>query len=496
MEYENLYFLEKNIEKKYIILSVDKTSKVIGYQINIINNELDDLLKITLKKSKESLDIFYDITNKITLEEYLKSKIIRVNEFSKILLSILKKIKQVDSYSFNNKNFVIMPDHIYFDNDIEDISLLYIPIEEYNGNNLEKQIKSLIKKLIVDVVNFESNKNDSFITDILNVLRDEDYSLLKLEKFLKIYREGNNREDLIEDKPHIKLEDAKETQVEKSDLVQNKKTLTENIKENDAIITQISEPSELLSPKTEMIMTDIEKPEKLENKYNSEMLEKQKKENNKLNVKYILSASIIQFIVIVLTVIELIFLNFTDDYVKYGILIGLWSVDIIISILLILNWIRNNNIYKLKKNRETTSLSFTNKNTEGIDCNFPNPKNDIKMSKREIVSQMAYSNGTRNEKFPFLLMNKNGMVEKIYINKSTFKIGRVPELVDYVSDNRAIGKIHAEIRNMNSKYYIMDLNSKNGTFINDKKLESNELYRIKEDDVIKMANSCYTFKVN
>lgn len=529
MKHENLNFSEQKVEKKYVVLSLDKMDKTIGYQINLINNQLVNLVAVTINMTKDSLDILYDITDKIPLEKYLKGRIIKVEEFSKILIDVLAGINKTEEYSFSNKNFLMKPEHIYVDNELGKIYLLYIPIEYIFENTLKEQFKSLVKKLIVDVVTIDNTENASFITDILSLLRDEKLDFLTLKEFLQNYYHGEHYERCSEESsnsniaiveceleniqaPSHEVRDTKASSTpqtasirinsekiheKKMDSSQESKVRNEQIKANKPIFSQISEPSELLSPKTEMIMTSIKQPEKLESRYNSEMLEKQEKENNKLNIKYIAILSIIQFLVIAWTIIELQLFQSMDNNIKYGILIGLWIADIIVSVLLILSRIKKGNMYKLKRNsKETSALAFTNKSAEGIDCKSPSSKNGIKMSKREIVSEMSYSKKSIDEKFPYLITNKAGMIEKIYINKDIFKIGRSTELVDYVSDNRSIGKLHAEVKKMDSNYYIMDMDSKNGTFINDEKLESNELYIIKENDVIKLSNCCYTFKFN
>lgn len=529
LKYEDLNFSKQKVEKKYVVLSLNKMDKTVGYQINLINNQLVNLLPVTLNMDKDSLDISYDVTDKISLEKYLKGRTIKVGEFSQILLDILGGIKKTQEYSFSNTNFVMKPEYIYVDNEVGEIYLLYIPVEDIFENNLEEQFKTLVKKLIVDVVTIDNTENVSFITDILSLLRDEKLDFLILKEFLQNYYHGEHYEnssgqpmDFDIPRAEFKAENkevpshepvdnkarstpqtasmkinSEKTHEEKMDSPQAPKAQNEQIKANEPIFSQISEPSELLSPKTEMIMTTIKQPEKLESRYNSEMLEKQEKENNKLNIKYIVILSIIQFVVIAWTIIELQLFKSMDNHIKYAIIIGLWIVDVILSTLLILSRIRKGNMYKLKRNsKETSALAFTSKETEGIDHNFLSSKKGIKMSKREIVSEMSYSKKSIDEKFPYLITNKAGMIEKIYINKDIFKIGRSTELVDYVSDNRSIGKVHAEIKKMDSNYYIMDMDSKNGTFINDKKLESNELYKIKENDVIKLSNCCYTFKFN
>lgn len=110
------------------------------------------------------------------------------------------------------------------------------------------------------------------------------------------------------------------------------------------------------------------------------------------------------------------------------------------------------------------------------------------------------SSGDLSTKLPLqtacLLSNKAGMVEKIHINKEVFKIGRLPGEVDYLANNKAIGRIHMELRTVNSKYYIVDLNSRNGTFINGRRLEANKEYKIENKDILMLADCEFTFQID
>lgn len=81
------------------------------------------------------------------------------------------------------------------------------------------------------------------------------------------------------------------------------------------------------------------------------------------------------------------------------------------------------------------------------------------------------------------------------IDKPEFVIGRNQEAVDYtVKDNNNIGRTHAKIISREGFYYIIDLDSKNGTFINETQVESGVETPIQFGDVIKLANQDFVFE--
>jgi hypothetical protein len=97
-----------------------------------------------------------------------------------------------------------------------------------------------------------------------------------------------------------------------------------------------------------------------------------------------------------------------------------------------------------------------------------------------------------NTPFPFFKSMKNDN-EIIEINKNDFIIGRLENHVDYISNNPSIGKIHAEIIKIENSFFIKDLNSKNGSFLNNKRLDSNKKYKLTNNDNITLANAEYKF---
>ncbi len=81
----------------------------------------------------------------------------------------------------------------------------------------------------------------------------------------------------------------------------------------------------------------------------------------------------------------------------------------------------------------------------------------------------------------------------IVLDRDDFIIGRLEGHVDHVLNNNAVGKLHAELLIRNGISYIKDLNSMNGTFINNSRIESNKEYELRANDLIRLANSEYIF---
>lgn len=86
--------------------------------------------------------------------------------------------------------------------------------------------------------------------------------------------------------------------------------------------------------------------------------------------------------------------------------------------------------------------------------------------------------------------------EVILINKSVFRIGKESRYVDYVvRDNDKVSRSHADIITRGNRYFIMDLNSTNGTYINGRQIPARQEVEIFSGDCLKLANEEFEFRI-
>lgn len=96
------------------------------------------------------------------------------------------------------------------------------------------------------------------------------------------------------------------------------------------------------------------------------------------------------------------------------------------------------------------------------------------------------------EKRPYLIRTKNH--EKIYVDKPVFRIGKEKSYVDYfIGDNTAISRSHANIINREQTFYIVDTNSTNHTYVEDRMIQSNAETQIRHGTKFRLANEEFEF---
>lgn len=90
-----------------------------------------------------------------------------------------------------------------------------------------------------------------------------------------------------------------------------------------------------------------------------------------------------------------------------------------------------------------------------------------------------------------VLYGANPAVEALTVRGDSFLIGKREGIVDGRIDHPTVSRIHAKIEKREQSYYLTDLNSTNGTFLNDRLLEVNETVPLNIGDAVRFADVEY-----
>ncbi len=85
---------------------------------------------------------------------------------------------------------------------------------------------------------------------------------------------------------------------------------------------------------------------------------------------------------------------------------------------------------------------------------------------------------------------------KAYILTDDFLVGRDGSKVDFKVNCLSVGRVHARIQRRENSFFIEDLESRNGTYLNQKKLKKKEEYRLPENCKIRFADREFYFVAN
>lgn len=95
-----------------------------------------------------------------------------------------------------------------------------------------------------------------------------------------------------------------------------------------------------------------------------------------------------------------------------------------------------------------------------------------------------------------LVIYEGDRVKTMNLDKEKYLLGRLEGAVDIPIRNSSVGRIHGRIEREDYYYFYVDLESKNGSFINGERLEPNKRYPLENGDNIKLANVSMYLKGN
>lgn len=89
---------------------------------------------------------------------------------------------------------------------------------------------------------------------------------------------------------------------------------------------------------------------------------------------------------------------------------------------------------------------------------------------------------------------KKGSVEYISLDKLPCILGKMEECADVVLKDISVSRMHAKIFEENGELFLQDLNSKNGSYVNNLELDSNEIVKLSIGDEIAFGNLRYIYE--
>ncbi|MDO5737837.1 MAG: FHA domain-containing protein [Eubacteriales bacterium] len=101
------------------------------------------------------------------------------------------------------------------------------------------------------------------------------------------------------------------------------------------------------------------------------------------------------------------------------------------------------------------------------------------------------------ERFALLArLDQNGdLLERYFIFKREFWIGRDPDLNELVLSSKQLSPRHCRISHYAGNFYIEDFNSENGTYLNGRKLPRHRAIKLPEQARIKLADLNFFFQI-
>ena len=124
-------------------------------------------------------------------------------------------------------------------------------------------------------------------------------------------------------------------------------------------------------------------------------------------------------------------------------------------------------------------------------------RNHVQSNRDPLIDFIDFLSGLLDNNSASQPQHPNGIL-KLYneeknhtlvIDKPSFSIGKLVTAVDgVISYSKFVGRVHCQIVNNNGEYYIYDMDSMNGTAVNDAPVKPGKGFPLKNGDRLKIAN--------
>lgn len=431
------YSYDNDAAGSYLVLKVNNDTKLLNHQVEILcQNPNSSFVPFHVKRENENVFICYNITSKISLSQYIERKNLKKKELLDLLRNIVKNLMLHSNYLLDLSGFIIHSDFIFVNPATAEVLLLYVPVP--CSRNSKEILRSFFKDIVVNSSSSDDDARDNYLQRILNYLKSDTFSLIEFNRLIVDLRNSGE------------LYEYEKREVDQETTAEMDTPCGRSFKEK--------------------AYTDAGKG------------------------KSIRSIILLQplFLIAVVIAYSLMAVRGTGDIISISAVVLIAAALDILAIKKIMDsqWkrvpVEDDQLIAKDKAKGSTGCSdriIRSRYKQALSL-----PDTVKANDTILISEAP------KDCYPYLESIGSNRVERIVINKNKFLIGRLGSMVDHIIQGNTIGKLHAEITVSEGLFYIKDLNSKNGTYVNGVRIPGNNEYEIKGNDIIRFSNYEYVFR--
>jgi hypothetical protein len=546
---------KKDMRNNYMILEKEDHLKQEAFCIKMLEEQrIDGILSLKQRFMDNKTLFYYDITGKQSMSSILEKAALSYDKLKSLLAAILSVLEKAYEYLLSEDDFILTPDFIYLEvisfapelcylsGYKKDIKNQLSTLLEYLMNKVDYNDKAAVLMVYkLYAVSKEQGFTPWMLSEIITNQKKEEVlqkrELLQKEKPQHIIEEPKNIERFLirEQSQNNELQQSRELPrsgelslcrepAQGRELIQGKEQL---IRKKISQYRELSHRFEL--PQGKEI---FRKPRLRENKSIQQlenipiMMERVEEEQEVLIyplTTYLLTGicGLMGVVIFILTFTCKIVYNSFGNRVEYDKLLAIvLIIGCIEGYIMKKLWDKKNKVVKIvtrkkyvdPRDYERESNSYSNKMKNIM---AEERKSDMIWSARQEANlgvkeqELPRHNASEiDEDNPTCMLNlaevspSSGEIvllhsvdedqyPSITVKEFPFFIGKLRKNVDYCLEKDVISRFHAKLTREGDTFYLTDLNSKNGTFINQEALQIYEPKEIRFGDEIAFANIKY-----
>ncbi len=150
------------------------SDKIFSYQ------EIPGFLPVEVRCINGSREYLYDLSGKISLEQYLKKETFGQKECKKIFMDLIDRMKTLEEYLLDGRNFVIREETLFVDPVTGELSGIY---QAEDRKNPVKQMGYLLEYMM-DKINQNNTELVFFVYGMHRLTKEEGCTLERMEQYM------------------------------------------------------------------------------------------------------------------------------------------------------------------------------------------------------------------------------------------------------------------------------------------------------------------------
>ncbi|TAH73874.1 MAG: FHA domain-containing protein [Anaerolineaceae bacterium] len=447
---------KKDIHHNYLVIPKISDSKDEAYCVCMLEaNSIDSIIGPEPRTIDNKVLYYYDITAKQSIDTIYVKNTINYEQLKRLFTSMADLIGQTYEYLLNENDLILEPEHIYIELASCRANICYLP-----GYNIDigKQMAKLIEYLM-NKVEYNDKEAVLYVYNLYAACREEGFSFNNL---LSVIRESKG------DKAKAPIVEAR-------------------------INKQIPVMMEKIYDERESYYYPVR--------------------------TYIFSgASIVGAIMILAISINLKILHTSiGNRINYGKLMALiFILFILVGYLMKYIWNKNNRLTKIISKHEYIDPRIDDPRVDDSKIKYKikaqtenNPEQSMAVSVKDFqINKSKDTNQSEDLSESTVLLNAKpssfcccfepedqDTYDIIQISDFPFLIGKQGSNVDYYLGKDVVSRYHVKVTKEEERYFITDLNTTNGTTLNDKLLPCYQRHEIVNEDKMAIAGIKYTFHI-
>ncbi|MCU6797975.1 FHA domain-containing protein [Paenibacillus sp. WQ 127069] len=544
----------------YMVLSADdglNREQLSDFQVNmLLANKIPHLLDLQVEERDQQIKLYYNITGKKMLTQWLRMDNMSIKHFFSLLYAIVDIVGESNIYMLQEGRYVLKEDYIYCGEDLTDVHLTYIPKDTLAEKNaVSVDLQHLASRLIHKV----SELSGSGYQEIMNYLMEESFNIPVFKQLLLKHRnrlgqapipkehiQGTQQRDFVQAQPtaHATISHSLNTSnssIGSTAAQQAKSSFTSSI---GAPIS--AAPSTATTADPNPVLPSYTPPAFSPSWFE----EDDQKEVDDKRKKFQIPALLVGFLVLCL-VWKLYLDHPSEGWLFICVGLSVLVIDLVFIVLKIwmpgakvaeaASWDSIHN--ELSQERQQLQASsglqpffnpipaeYSHNNNNGVhnagreadglsgsrlESRLESLKQEPSADKETdsyyksldqhttlltpqdatvFLSASSLQLGVKAAR-PYLEWSLNGTTKVIKLEKFPFVLGRSGSGVDYGLEEPGVSRLHTELTLENGLYMMKDLGSRNGTLINGEILVPYRMYSLQEGDIVRIISTEFVFKM-